>query len=202
MRRLSFRIEYRPMRHNVARNRFSVRVILVLATVLSVVVPFRLRSAVGLVSDSSEVNGLLDTAPAVVGERSANTDNASSVIQTSNHTIIIDGTNDFASDEDVPGSSGSTWYFSWDATNFYFGINGSPDVGGGSSTKWVVLNIDSDPDGANGSNAGVLYNTQQPTLPFKADFQYRWKTDGTYANMLDWNNGTSSWTDDNTGNNN
>jgi hypothetical protein len=118
-----------------------------------------------------------------------------------NHTIIIDGTNDFAADEDVPGTSGSTWYFTWDATNFYFAVAAS-DVAANSATKFVVLYLDTDPQqtplSGNGTSTGVNYNTQTPGLPFRADFHFRWKTDNTYTNMLDWNNGTNSWTDDNT----
>lgn len=131
---------------------------------------------------------------------------ATAVEATSNHTITIDGVNDFAGNEAVAATSGQTWYFTWDASNFYFGINGNPDVSSGSATKWVELYIDTDPQqtplSGNGSSTGVLYNTQQPGLPFRADYHVRWKTDNSYTNMLDWNNGTSSWTDDNTGNNN
>ena len=120
---------------------------------------------------------------------------------TSYHTIAIDGTNDFASDESVPGTSGSTWYFTWDSTSFYFGVDAT-DVASGSGTEWVHLYLDTDPHATplsgDGVSSGVLYNTQQPTLPFHADFHFRWKTDNTYTNLLDWNNSTSSWTDDNT----
>ena len=48
----------------------------------------------------------------------------------------------------------------------------------------------------------MLYNTQEPGLPFDADYHFRWKVDNTYINMLDWNSGSSSWTDDNTGDSN
>ncbi len=124
---------------------------------------------------------------------------------TSFHTIVIDGANDFAADEDMPGTSGATWYVTWSATHFYFGINAS-DVGSGSATRFVNLYLDTDPQqnplSGNGTSTGALYNTQQPTLPFNADYHFRWRTDNTYTNMLDWNNGTASWTDDNTGNNN
>ncbi|MBA3534157.1 MAG: VCBS repeat-containing protein, partial [Ardenticatenales bacterium] len=117
------------------------------------------------------------------------------------HTLTIDGTNDFAADEEVPGTSASTWYFTWDATNFYFGINGS-DVSGGSPTEFVVLYIDTDPQttptSGDGTSTGVTYNTQTPGLPFNADYHFRWKADNTYTNLLNWNNSTSSWTDDNT----
>jgi len=124
---------------------------------------------------------------------------------TTYHTITIDGTNDFVADETVSGTSGSTWYFTWDSTHFYFGVNAT-DVGGGSDTKWVHLYLDTDPQATplsgNGTSTGVLYNTQQPALPFNADFHFRWKADNSYTNMLDWNSSTSSWTDDNTGANN
>lgn len=121
-------------------------------------------------------------------------------------TITVDGNlSDWDSDEDVAGTSGATWYFTWDANNFYFAIN-APDVNSGSSTKWVELYLDTDPQtnplSGNGSSTGVHYNTQQPGLPFRADYHFRWKANNTYTNMLDWNNGTSSWTDDNTGSGN
>ena len=124
---------------------------------------------------------------------------------TSLHTITIDGTNDFTTNEDVPGTSGATWYFTWDATHFYFGLDAS-DVSSGSATRFVTLYLDTDPQvnpaTGRGTTNGVLYNTQQPTLPFNADYHFRWKADNSYTNMLDWNNNTSSWTDDNTGANN
>ncbi|MEJ2208753.1 MAG: DUF3372 domain-containing protein, partial [Anaerolineae bacterium] len=110
----------------------------------------------------------------------------------SNHTVAIDGSNDFAADEDVPGTSGSTWYFTWDADNFYFGTT-NDNVDDGQATKFVVLYLDSDPAGGNGSSTGVLYNTQQPGLPFRADYHFRWKPADNWASLLTWNG--SSWVD-------
>jgi hypothetical protein len=111
-----------------------------------------------------------------------------------NHTIIIDGNNDFAADEDVPGTSGSTWYFTWDASNFYFGVNAS-DVNSGSSTKWVLLYLDADPRqnplSGSGTSTGQNYNTQTPGLPFNADYHLRWKADNTFTDLMSWNG--SSW---------
>jgi len=110
------------------------------------------------------------------------------------HTIIIDGNNDFAGNEDVPGTSGSTWYFTWDAANFYFALN-APDVASGSSTKFVLLYIDSDPRqnplSGNGTALGQNYNTQHPGLPFNADYHFRWKADNTFTDLMSWNG--SSW---------
>jgi len=121
-------------------------------------------------------------------------------------TITIDGnTSDFEADENVSGTSGSSWYFTWDNTNFYFATYGNPDVASNDSNKWVQLYIDTDPQedplSGNGTSTGVMYNTQQPDLPFYADFHIRWKADNNYTNMLDWN-GVDSWTNDNLDDNN
>lgn len=113
----------------------------------------------------------------------------SAALATSYHTITIDGVNDFAADEDVPGTSGSTWYFSWDAANIYVGTIVS-DVAIDSSTKWVHLYLDTDPEqtptGGTGSTSGVLYNTQQPGLPFSANYHLRWKADNTFTELMVW----------------
>ena len=112
-------------------------------------------------------------------------------------SIVIDGLEDFEPDEAYSGTSASTWYFTWDAENFYFGLDAS-GVASNSSDYWVVLHIDTDVTGGSGTATGVPYSTQQPTLSFPADYHFRWKSDNTYINMLDWNSGTSSWTGDNT----
>lgn len=114
------------------------------------------------------------------------------------HTITIDGNNDFAADEVVAGTSGSAWYFTWDASNFYFGIS-APDVAANSATKFVLLYIDSDPRqnplSGNGSSTGETYNTQTPGLPFNADHHFRWRTDNNFTDLMSWNG--SSWADGN-----
>ena len=119
---------------------------------------------------------------------------------TSNRTENIDGVNNFAADEDVAGTSGSTWYFTWDATNFYFAVNAN-DVNSGNGNVWVHLYLNN-PSAGTGSTTGVTYNTQTPGLPFNADYHFRWKADNSYTNLLDYNDGTGSWTDDNTGGSN
>lgn len=43
-------------------------------------------------------------------------------IATTYTTIIIDGVNDFESDEDVAGTSSATYFITWDATNLYLGL--------------------------------------------------------------------------------
>jgi hypothetical protein len=118
---------------------------------------------------------------------------------TAYHTIVIDGTNDFATDEDFAGTSGSTWYFTWDADNIYIGAN-NPDISANDNNKWVHLYFDTDPmspaNSGNGSSMGINYNTQQPTLNFSANFHFRWKTNNSFQSLEAYNG--SIWT---TGNN-
>ncbi len=114
------------------------------------------------------------------------------------NTITIDGINDFESDEDIAGTSGAAYYITWDADNLYLGLQ-APDVASGSSTRWVNFYIDSDPQpiAANGSGTtnGLMYNTQQPALPFTANYHLRWRANNTYTNLQVYNG--SAWVDGN-----
>jgi hypothetical protein len=114
---------------------------------------------------------------------------------TSYKTITIDGTNDFSADETFQGTSSSTWYFTWDADALYLGAQNN-DISSNSSTKWLLWYIDTDPravpsQGA-GSLNGQMYNTQQPALPFTANYHLRWKADNNYLDLQTYNG--SSWT--------
>lgn len=111
-------------------------------------------------------------------------------------TITIDGTNDFTAEAELPAGGGGVWFVEHDADKVYFGTF-AKGLGSGSSTEFVWVYIDTNPGGATGSTLGVVYNTQEPVLPFEADFHFRWKADNSYTNMLDYNDG--SWTSDNLG---
>jgi hypothetical protein len=117
-------------------------------------------------------------------------------IATTYTTIIIDGLNDFESDEDVSGTSGSTYYITWDANYIYLGAQ-NDNVDDNSSTKFIYFYIDSDPqpvpNTGNGTTIGLTYNTQQPSLPFTANYHFRWKNDNTYTNLQEYNG--TSWVD-------
>ncbi|MBK7230648.1 MAG: T9SS type A sorting domain-containing protein [Ignavibacteriales bacterium] len=119
-------------------------------------------------------------------------------IATTYTTIIIDGVNDFESDEDVAGTSSATYFITWDATNLYLGLQ-APDVSSNSSQRWVYFYLDSDPQliatNGTGSTTGLKYNTQQPGLPFTANYHFRWRTDNGYQNLQSFNG--SSWVDGN-----
>lgn len=115
---------------------------------------------------------------------------------TTYHTLTIDGTNDFAADEDFTTSTGGfTAYFTWDAGNLYIGYSAF-DVGSGeSSTKWMVWYFDTDPKftpkSGNGTDDGIGFNTQDWTLPFYADYMLQIRTDEGFNQLNKWNG--SSW---------
>ena len=117
---------------------------------------------------------------------------------TTYHTIIIDGNNDFQSDETFStSSSGYVAYATWDENNLYLGYSGY-DIGSGqSSTKWIVFYIDTDanlnPTSGNGTQNAIGFNTQNWILPFRADYMIQIRTDGGY-NALKYFNG-SNWVD-------
>lgn len=118
------------------------------------------------------------------------------VSATTNHTIIIDGTNDFSADEVLPTSTaGYSSYVTWDANNLYLGFTGD-DVGSSqSSTKWMVWYIDTGPTCVPTSGSGTTdaagFNTQDWTLPFNADFFLQVRTDGGFNQLSKW--GGSVW---------
>lgn len=97
------------------------------------------------------------------------------------HTIAIDGIDDWNGDESFASSTaGHTDYVAWDEQYVYLGVR-SPDVAGGNGSVWVVVYF----GGANGSSDGVLYNTQQPTLPFEARWHLRWRADNLYTDAVE-----------------
>ncbi len=101
-------------------------------------------------------------------------------VQPYQHTIAIDGVNDFAAPEIFQTTSGTfLGYISWDTAYLYVGMDGS-DVGSGDPNRWVVVYL----GGTTGTTTGVTYNTQTPALPFSAGYHVRWKTDNTYTNAL------------------
>lgn len=118
------------------------------------------------------------------------------LFSTAYHTITIDGSNDFAPDEDFSTSSfGYTAYCTWDASNLYLGYTGS-DVGSGESgAKWIVWYIDTDPQlspkSGNGTDNAAGFNTQDWTLPFYADYFLQIRTDEGFNQLNSWNG--SSW---------
>lgn len=105
------------------------------------------------------------------------------------HTILIDGTNDFAAGDTFATTSDPEYvaHASWDDANVYLGYRG-PDLDPAAvdaSTKWLFVYLDADPGAATGAAASMTYNTQHAAFPagFGAELYYRWKCDGSFATL-------------------
>jgi Bacterial Ig-like domain len=108
------------------------------------------------------------------------------------HTIAIDGSLDFTSDETFSTTSTATGYvayLAWDDTYFYAGVAGA-DVAANDAHKWFVLYFGGTP----GSTAGVTYNTQEPTLPFLAEYHVQWRSTNDLTKGLSYST-ANGWTD-------
>jgi Secretion system C-terminal sorting domain len=97
---------------------------------------------------------------------------------TTYHTITINGTDDFDTDENFSTSSGGfTGYVTWDASNLYVGMNGS-DVSYSGTAKVVFIYIDTDPQltptSGIGSTNSISWGITN-TLPFTANYGFYWK---------------------------
>lgn len=111
------------------------------------------------------------------------------------HQVSIDGINDFVADETIVGSgSGVAWMFTWNESSFYVGMDGT-SISGGLSNEYALLYLDATPQASPlsgpGTNVGLTYNTQQPTLPFYADYLISYKMDDTSITTYQWDG--SSW---------
>lgn len=104
------------------------------------------------------------------------------------HTIAIDGTDDFLTTERF-GTTSATYEadITWDATNLYLGYHGA-DIDGttpNAGQKWVFAFVDADPGAATGALVSPTYNTQHAAFPtgFGAEYYLRWKCDGSFATI-------------------
>lgn len=105
------------------------------------------------------------------------------------HSISIDGINDFTAGETFSTTSGSySAYVTWDSTNLYVGYLGS-DIASNDPAKWVLIYLDTK---TGGTATGVTYNTQAAGFPagFEADYHIRWKANDSYRDAMSF---TSTW---------
>jgi len=91
----------------------------------------------------------------------------------SNHTITIDGTNDFNStNENLGSEAGRTAYVTWNSSSLFIGIEGNPLVAT-LSNLYIVINNDpvwdDDPRSGNGRSDQPTSDGQGATYPFNAD---------------------------------
>ena len=117
------------------------------------------------------------------------------VYATSYTTIIIDGTEDFASDEEFATETvGWTNYFTWDASNLYFGVAGGDiDVNGKVAFIYIDTDPNANPSAGTGSTSSLSW-TRTHTLPFSANYAFVHKTDnsGNYYNLRKYDSGWQS----------
>ena len=107
------------------------------------------------------------------------------------HTIVIDGVNDFTTNETfttTSTASGYSGYLAWDDTYMYVGLSGA-DVGSNDASRFILVYF----GGTAGTTTGVTYNTQTESLPFSAQYHVRWKADNSFTDALAWNG--TSWTE-------
>lgn len=107
------------------------------------------------------------------------------------HSISVDGTNDFSSDEMLGSSStGINWYITWNSSNFFIGADVMP-----SQNNWITVYLDTDPqidpESGQGSLVGNSLNTQTPLLPFTANYSFLYNTYNQSLMPLEWNG--SQW---------
>ncbi len=108
------------------------------------------------------------------------------------HTITIDGTNDFNSDENLTTStSGYVDYFTWDANNIYFGISGS-DVDTEGKVSFIYIDTDpqATPSDGSGSTSSINWSVTH-TFPFTANwaFAYKVQSGDDYWNLRKYDGG-------------
>jgi|GEM_PF-4087753 len=132
-----------------------------------------------------------DPASEWAGFQTDSFDDVGSRACTYQHTLTIDGTNDFHATDEMfaTSSTGYTGYVTWDATYLYVGMSG-PDLSSGSSTKFLTVYLGG---AAPTTTTGVNYSDQQPTLPFGAKYHLRWKFNNNYTNAMVWNG--TAWVD-------
>ena len=105
-----------------------------------------------------------------------------------NHTITIDGSDDFTASETFATTSPAFGArISWDADNLYLAYAG-PDLDPAApqtATKWLFAYLDLDPGAATGAATSQTYRTQTATLPtgFGAEYYVRWKCDGSLGSI-------------------
>jgi len=132
--------------------------------------PLALRIDATVRSAAGVAMGWVSTSPAIAGPY--------------HHTIMVDGTNDFAADEALTTSSaGHSAWLAWDADYVYLGFE-SPDLAADNNETWFFAYVGA--PGVAGTREGVLYNTQSPALPFDARLHIQWRANDDYGASLSW----------------
>ncbi len=118
------------------------------------------------------------------------------------HTIAIDGTNDFNTNDAelfLTTSDGFTNWMTWDSTFFYFGYYGD-DLGANDPNKMLYVYFSTNTNTVTNFNLntgwayGEPQGAQWPVLPFRANYFIRYLTTGSLSSYV-WTN--SGWSNQN-----
>ncbi|OHD57385.1 MAG: hypothetical protein A2Y33_07835 [Spirochaetes bacterium GWF1_51_8] len=115
------------------------------------------------------------------------------VPKTTWHTIVIDGNNDFYTNECIVTTSASSGYsnwITWDNSYFYIGYKGADIAHDASADCVLVVYISTNTN--TGSAYGVKYNNQLHVLPFRADYVFNFINNYTW-NSASWNGSAWNW---------
>jgi hypothetical protein len=115
------------------------------------------------------------------------------VPKTTFHTIAIDGIKDFYTNECFPTTSaagGYTNWITWDNNYLYIGYKGANIAHDAAGPCALVVYLSTNTN--TGSAYGVMYNTQTPVLPFRADYVFNFINDYTW-NSASWNGSAWNW---------
>lgn len=140
--------------------------------------------------DASGAGGRADAsvAPADAAPGAPDAGGADATTGPYRHTITVDGENSFTPAETFATTTASySAYVTWDDDNLYVGYQGG-DVAAADPGKWLLIYIDSDPGGPDGSSEGERYNTETPSFPpaFAADYYVRWQSSGEVEDLKSW----------------
>ncbi|GAB4375992.1 MAG: hypothetical protein Kow0042_21840 [Calditrichia bacterium] len=114
-------------------------------------------------------------------------------LATTYHTITIDGTNDFASDEAMNVVNGRTFYVTWDATYIYFGLDNANLNGFGDWFIWIDVD-QTDESGATAGPFGVVTFDQSMNTIYEPEYMIFVEA-GSYAEWRVFSSG--SWSNNN-----
>lgn len=108
------------------------------------------------------------------------------------YSIVIDGANDFVSDDQIlTTTTGYTNWLEWATDYLYIGYYGE-DINADASDKRLLFYFST--NATSGTAYGEEFGTQMPVLPFKADFIFEfhstnsWRSGRWNGTVWNWNN--------------
>lgn len=135
------------------------------------------------------VNADADTDTDTDADSDADTDTDTEPTPWSSSPTVDGDLSDFSADESFATTSGDgTTYITWDETYLYVGTQNA-NVATGTDQHWFRVLIGN--PAFDGEPVGVLFGSQQPTLPFAGTHMVAWKADDSFIGL--WESDAGSW---------